>query len=184
MNITVKSASLASLKAAIEGTTRKLKSELRIAVNATAAKSKSILNKEIRTELALPAKAVNSLIAVKRKASGDNISSTVEVKKSKRPPITQFSHRQTKAGVSAKISKTRPRTVIKSGFKVAKWGGQVVVRTGKERGPLRTPRGPSPVGVLLKGKKLEPSLAQTEAELIKQVERRVRFITLKKTGAI
>lgn len=184
MNITVKQSSLDSLKAAIEGTTRKIKSELRIAINATATKSKSILNKEIRSELALPAKAVNSLIGIKRKASGDDISATVEVKKSKRPRITQFSHRQTKKGVSAKVSKSRPRTVIASAFKVNRWGGQVVLRKTKARGPLRTPRGPSPFGVLTKGKKLEPSLKQTEAELIKQVQRRIRFITLKKTGAI
>jgi CO dehydrogenase/acetyl-CoA synthase epsilon subunit len=57
MNVTVKQGSVASLKAALKDTTRKLQAELRIAVNATANKSKSIINKEIRSELATTAKA-------------------------------------------------------------------------------------------------------------------------------
>ncbi len=184
MRVSVKTGSLASLKQAIEGTSRTLKKELRVAVNATAKKSKSIINKEIRSELPASAKSINSLINVTRLASGDIISATVRVDKSKRLVINAFNNRQTKAGVTAKISKTRPRTLIRGAFKVNRWGGQVVVRKGKERGPLRTPKGPSPWGVLTKGKKLEPAKDQTQAELKKQIERRIKFITLKKTGAI
>ena len=172
------------LAKALEGTSRQLKKELQIAINATAAKSKSIINKEIRSELALPAKSVNSLISVSRKATADQLGATVRVKRSKRPNLNEFSNRQTKVGVSAKISKTKPRTVVPGAFKVDKWGGAVAVRRTKTRLPIRKPRGPSPVGVLLKGKKLDPAREQTKAELQKQIDRRIRFINLKKAGTI
>ena len=191
MNITVKQSSLDSLKAAIEGTTRKIKSELRVAINATAAKSKSILNKEIRSELAVTAKVVSSTIRTKRKSEGNDLSATVEVKKTARISLKEFGARQGKKGTSYKISKTKGRKTIsdafqgpKPGLMKASWKGNVFKRAGKARLPIVKLYGPSPFGVLTKGKKLEPSLKQTEAELVKQVQRRIRLITLKKTGAI
>ena len=55
---------------------------------------------------------------------------------------------------------------------------------GKSRLPIVKLHGASPFGVMTKGKKLGPSVEATQAELEKQIQRRVRFITLKKTGAI
>jgi len=191
MNITVTDGSIASLKAAIKDTTRKLKAELRVAVNATANKSKSIINKEIRSELATTAKAVSSTIRINRKASGDDISAEVEVKKTGRISLREFGARQGRSGTSYKISKTKGRKTIptafqgpKPGLMKASWRGHVFKRVGKARLPIVKLFGPSPFGVMTVGKKLDPSIEQTQAELQKQIERRVRFITLKKTGAI
>lgn len=191
MNVTVKQGSIQSLKAALEGTTRTLKKELRVAVNATAKKSKSIINKEIRKELAVTAKVVNPTIRVKRVASGDSLSASVQVDKTKRISLREFGARQTKAGTSYRVSKTRGRKTIpgafqgpKPGVMKASWRGHVFKRVGKTRLPIVKLFGPSPWGVMVKGDKLEPSKEQTREELQKQIERRVRFITLKKTGAI
>ena len=191
MNVIVKQGSVASLKAALKDTTRKLQAELRIAVNATANKSKSIINKEIRSELATTAKAVNSTIRVKSKAQGDSITATVEVKKTARISLREFGARQNKSGTSYRISKTQGRKTIpgafqgpKPGVMKASWRGHVFKRVGQARLPIVKLQGPSPWGVMTTGKKLGPAKDQTQAELEKQIERRVRFITLKKTGAI
>jgi hypothetical protein len=191
MNVTVKPGSVASLKQALKDTTRKLQAELRVAVNATANKSKSIINKEIRSELATTAKAVNQTIRVKSKAQVDNITATVEVKKTARISLREFGARQNKSGTSYRISKSQGRKTVKGGFQgpkpgvmKASWRGHTFKRVGQTRLPIVKLFGPSPWGVMTKGDKLGPSEEQIQAELSKQIERRVRFITLKKTGAI
>ena len=191
MNVTIKQSSLDSLISALKDTERKLKKELQVAVNATANKAKSIINKEIRSELATTATAINSTIRIKRKATNDLPSASVEVKKTARISLREFGARQTKVGVSAKISKTRGRKTYagafqgpKPGLMKASWRGHVFKRVGKSRLPIVKLHGASPFGVMTKGKKLGPSVEATQAELEKQIQRRVRFITLKKTGAI
>lgn len=191
MIVGVDSASVNSLKAALKDTTRKLKAELKIAVNATAKKSKSIINKEIRSELAVTAKVVAPTIRILTTATDANISATVEVKKTSRIPLRDFGARQTKAGVTFKTSKTRGRKTVQGAFQgpkpgvmKASWRGRVFKRVGKTRLPIVQLFGPSPFGVMTKGKKLGPSKEQTQAELEKQIQRRVRFITLKKAGTI
>lgn len=191
MNVTAKASSVASLQKALEGTSRKLKAEMRIAVNATANKSKSIINKEIRTELATSAKAINQTIRIKRKAAGNELSATVEVKKTGRISLREFNARQGRNGTSYKVSKTKGRKTIpeafqgpKPGVMKASWRGHVFKRVGKTRLPIVKLFGPSPWGVMTVGQKLGPSKEQTRAELEKQVQKRIRFITLKKSGAI
>lgn len=191
MNVTVKAASVASLKAAIKDTTRKLQAELRVAVNATANKSKSIINKQIRSELAVTAKVVNQTIRIKRKAAGSELSATVEVKKTARISLREFGARQGAKGTSYKISKTKGRKTIPDGFQgpkpgvwKASWRGHVFKRLGKSRLPIAKLYGPSPFGVMTVGNKLGPSKEETQAELEKQVQKRIRFVIKKKLGEI
>jgi hypothetical protein len=129
MNVTVKASSVASLKKALEGTSRKLKAEMRIAVNATANKSKSIINKEIRSELATSAKAISPTIRVKRKAAGDELSATVEVKKTGRISLREFGARQGKKGTSYKQA-----GVVMCSAELAKRGYQSSSYSGLVRG--------------------------------------------------
>lgn len=185
MRISVDSASAASLKAALKDTTRSIKKELRIAVNATAKKSKSITNKIIRSELAnVPAKAINFTMKVHLSENANDLSAVLELKKTDRISLRNFAARQTKAGVSYQISKTQGRKTVNGAFISRKLYGQVFVRTSKERLPILKLWGLSPWGVMVVGKKLGPSKKETQAELEKQIQRRVRFITLKKAGTI
>ena len=66
----------------------------------------------------------------------------------------------------------------------ASWRGNAFIRVGKTRLPIRKLLGPSPWGVFVVGKKIGPSAQQIEAELKKQIDRRIRFILLKQSGAI
>jgi len=185
MRISVDSASAASLREALKNTTRNIKKELRIAVNATAKKSKAITNKIIRSELAnVPAKTINFTMKVHLSEDVNDLSAVLELKKTERISLRNFGARQTKAGVSYQISKTKGRKTAKGAFISQKLYGQVFVRTSQASLPILKLWGLSPWGVMVVGKKLGPSKKETQAELEKQIQRRVRFITLKKSGAI
>jgi hypothetical protein len=183
MIVKIDSAQITRMKAAIEGTARKLRTELAIAVNQTAAKGKRIIAKEIGNELATAQKNIAKEISTGRKANAVDITSTVEVKKTSRIPLREFGARQTKKGVSFRVSKSKGRKTVAGAFQVprpglmnAKWRGRVFKRLGKSRLPITQLMGPSAWGVFVVGKKIGPSSEQVEAELKKNIDRRIKFI--------
>jgi hypothetical protein len=191
MIVTIDPGQISAMKKAIENTGRTLRKELAVACNATAAKSKSIIAKQIGNELAVPQKIIKTTISQSKKANESNITATVEVRKDRRISLKEFGARQTKAGVSYKISKTRGRKSIPGAFQGPRPGrinvktkGNVFKRVGKSRLPIVKLYGPSSWGVFVVGKKQGPSVTEIEAELKKQIDRRIRFIALKASGAI
>jgi len=70
------------------------------------------------------------------------------------------------------------------GANKASWRGNAFKRVGKSRLPIQIQKGPSPWGVFVKREMTKQVEATANAELKKQVERRIRFINLKKTGAV
>lgn len=191
MRVTVSEPKLAALKAALKNTQRNLQKELAVAVNATSRKSKSIINKEIRQELATTASAVSKTIAIRRTAKPGFPSAFVEVKKTARISLRDFGARQTKKGVTYRISKTQGRKTApgafqgpKPGAMKASWHGHVFKRVGKPRLPIVKLFGASPFGVFTKGKRSGPSAAETQKELEKQIDRRVRFVILEAQGKL
>lgn len=191
MRISIDPSQIARMKKAIDDTGRNLRKELAIACNQTANKSKSTIAKQIGRELATSQKNIRTTIRIVSKAKDSDIQAVVEVKKEKRISLKEFGARQTKTGVSYKISKSRGRKTIPGAFQGPKPGsinvktkGNVFKRVGKSRLPIVKLFGPSSWGVFVVGKKQGPSVAETEAELKKQIDRRIRFIELKASGAI
>ena len=178
------------LSRAIEGTTRKLQNEIKIAVNATAGKTKTAMSRRVRAELAAPAKSVNATLSVKKaKTPRDN--ARVTLKKEARLPLKAFKPNQTKKGVSYRISKSQGRKTIAGAFMGPRPGtkapglhGHVWKREDKSRLPIRKLYGVSPWGVFIKRAMKQPTKNEGRLELKKQIARRIRFITLKKRGAI
>ena len=182
---------IARLKAAVADTGRTLRKELAIAANAAARKGKSVVNKQIRTELVIKAKDLRPVIRTGRKANTEDISTSVSVSKTKRISLREFGARQTRKGVSYRASKTGGRKIAKGAFQGPRpglmkvsWRGHVFKRTGKSRLPIAKLHGPSAWGVFVVGKKMGTSAEVVQAELVKQVERRIRFVLLKKSGEI
>jgi hypothetical protein len=179
------------LKAAIDGTKKKLPRELKIAVNATAKKTRTMMSREVRKELATKAKAVNKTINIVSRATEISLSSTVRLSKTKRIPLRDFGARQTRQGVSYKISKSKGRGMVpgafqgpKPGVMNTKWRGRVFKRVGKSRLPIAQLFGPSPWGIFVKRQLRTPVVRDGNAELSKQIQRRVRFNLLKRQGLI
>lgn len=191
MKVTIDPRQIAAMKAAIENTGRKLRKELAIATNQTARKGKSIIAKEIGKELATAQKNIRTVIRLSKKASPTDATATVEVRKESRISLKEFGARQTKKGVSYKVSKTKGRKTVLGAFQGPKPGminvrtkGNVFKRVGKSRLPIVKLMGPSAWGVFVVGKKQGPSTQEIEAELKKNIDRRIRFIKLKASGAI
>jgi hypothetical protein len=191
VRITIDPGQIAAMKKAIEDTGRSLRKELAVACNATAAKGKSIIAKQIGKELATPQKNIRATISQSKKAKDTDISATLEVRKDRRISLKEFGARQTKAGVSYKISKSKGRKTVPGAFQGPKPGsinvrtkGNVFKRVGKSRLPIVKLMGPSSWGVFVVGKKQGPSVPEIEAELKKQIDRRIRFIALKASGTI
>lgn len=175
---------------------RKLPQELAVAVNATARKTKSVVAKEVTKELAVAQKVVKAQISQPRKARASSPIAEVQLRKSKRIPLRDFGARQNKKGVSYRISKSTGRRTIPGAFIVQSLGGHVFVRNGRfttasrgrnagrVREGISKRFGASPFGVYVKQGSSRPVAAATQAELVKQIERRIRFVTLKMTGEI
>lgn len=179
------------LEKALGDKAKRLPQEIAIAINATAKKTKTNMSRQVRGELTLPAKSINQTLAVTRKASKQSLSGQVRLSKTKRIPLRDYKARQTKKGVSYKISKSGPRKTIASAFQGPRpgkinpsWNGRVFIRKGKSRLPITQKFGPSPWGSYVK-KRMKPETKRaTKLELRKQVEKRIRFRILKSRGVI
>lgn len=193
VSATISRSQVRGLQKAIEGTKRNAKKEMAVAVNKTAKKGTGIINKEIRTELAVKKKSIDSVITVRRKADAKarDASALLQLKKSKRLALKEFGARQTKAGVSYKISKSKGRSMVPSGFMgprpgavAVKLNGHAFTRKTKKRNPIRKLWGPSPWGVFQVQRMRKPSVKEIRMELNKQMKRRINYIKLKKKGQI
>lgn len=172
----------------LKNVTDNLPKQLSIVVGKTGRRAESITAKDITKELAVKQKTVKKEIK-RRKTSKTSVE--MELKKSARIPLRDFGARQTRKGVSYRISKTSGRKVVhgafqgpKPGVRHGKWNGRVFKRVGKGRLPIVQLRGPSPWGVVVKRNRLAPITAQVNDELKKQIAERIRYLKLKKSGAI
>ena len=184
MRVTIDPRQIAGLKAAIENTGRSLRKELLIAVRSTAKKSEALIAKRLSKDLNLKQKVVKRAVRISATPSIMDLSATVEVRKDKRFNLTSFGAKENKQGVAYQTLKGGARKTAKGAFQIDRWGGRTFKRVGKQRGPLRNLRGPSPWGRFVVGGLMGPSAEETEAELKKQIDRRIRFIRLKSSGDI
>ena len=175
------------LQRALGDQAKRLPRELATAVNATAKATRRQMAKEVTKELAAPVKTVASTLSQPKKASASTLSAAVRLSKTKRISLKEFGARQTKAGVSAKISKSRGRTTIPGGFQGPKpgvmkvsWRGNAFKRVGKSRLPIVKLQGPSPWGVYVKRGATKASKDFAAAELEKQIQRRVRAVMVRR----
>ena len=164
--------------------------EIIIAVNATAKKTRTTMNREVRTELAVTAGSINKVLKIKR-ASKSRLGATVTLEKEDRLPLKDFKPRQTRAGVSYRISKRGGRKTAPDAFMgprpgviASKLRGHVYKRRGRARKPINMLHGASPWGVFMKRRLRIPTIADGEKELHKQLSKRIRFQQLKRTGQI
>lgn len=184
LTVSIDQSQIERLKQALGDKAKRIQQEVATAINATAKKVAREIAKEIKTELATTVKVIAAAIRHTRKANKAQLGATVTLAKTKRISLKEFGARQTKTGVSYRISKTEGRKSIRSAFVSNKLYGHVFARIGKSRLPIDKKHGPSPWGVFV-GKKLTPQIvAMAEVELKKQIEKRIRFRTLQQTGVI
>ena len=193
IGFTVQQRRVNELSKVLKGSDKKVRRQLAIAVNATSRKTQGGIAKEVAKELATAQKNIKKTITIKKKADGkDKVpSAVVSQTQTKRIPLRDFGARQTKKGTSYKVSKSRGRKTINGAFQGPKpgvmkssWRGRVFKRVGKSRLPIQQLFGASPWGVFVKNDIKKPIVKESKRELIKQIERRIRFMKLKESGAI
>lgn len=185
LQVSIPTSQFKQLEKAIVGLGTTLKKEASIAINATAKKLESFMAKEITSELAVAQKVVKSTIQFSRKANKDSLFAVIVLNKTRRIPLKEFKAKQTKKGVTYKISKTnKGRSIVAGGFIVERFSGNVFARRTKARGPIQSLKGPSPWGVFNKGDRKVRAIRFAREELGRQIQKRIRFLGLKRSGAI
>lgn len=144
--------------------------------------------KEVSKEIAVPQKLIKKRIKHTRLGGFDSV---VSLSKSARIGLRFFKAKQTKQGVTAKISRNQPaKTYVgafqgpKPGQMNVKWKGNAFQRRGKSRKPIAPIKGPSPWGVIVVGGKIQAVLRETDQELQRQLEKRLRYLELRKSGLL
>lgn len=172
------------------GYSARIPSQLAIAVNATGKKVVTRLSRDVRGELAMKARDVKKLIAQK-KAHKTNLASQVTLKHGSRPSLKRFSPRQTRKGVSYRVSKRGSRKLALGAFMGAKPGqlsvklrGHVYKRVTKKRKPITRLDGASAWAAVHKNRLKPPIIVFARKTLKKQIRRRARYLTLKRKGKI
>ena len=183
----IKGNGLNALANVLSETPKKLPRELASIANKVAKGHRKEIGKEIRKHVVMKSKAVLKYITQDKIATKEHISTNLFIRGNKRSPLKDFGAKQTKKGVSYRISKKHPRKTVNSAFgpKIPRLGNHVFLRKGKNRLPIRKLYGPSMLAVYLKNDLRVFSVNQLSDEMGKQVNRRVRAIIvnqIKKQG--
>ena len=186
ISIEIDTRDLEELERAAKAAKKSLPREVSIAVNKTAKQAQGQISREIRKELNAPKKAVDKSLSIPKKATKQKTGAVVRLAATKRIPLRDFGARQTRAGVSYRISKGDGRKTVHGAFQgpkpgavFARFGGHVFKRRGRQRLPIQKLLGVSPWGVFTKRNLFKPVNLYTDQALRKQLERRIRLNVLR-----
>jgi hypothetical protein len=178
----VEARGMKNLLSGLQNASDNLPKELNIALGLAANKVKSLVAKEINRELNVKQKVIKK--QVERKLDRNKVTASVIVKKSSRIPLKEFQAKQDRQGVKAKISKRRGQKLYKSAFIIGKFGDHVFHRPNNGR-RISKLKGPSPYGIVKNNDTVTGIIVDaSRQEVLHQIERRVRFLNLKKTGGL
>lgn len=157
-----------------------IQKEMVIAVNRTAKFEKKQIAKRVSKEVAIKQKDAKKVIDV-RKAQRGRPTAEVNLHKTNRLPLKRFGARQTKSGVSYRISKKGGRQKISNAFgpNIGRLGNHVFVRVSKKRKPIRKLYGVSVAGVYGKHNMIVASKKGLSERLEYELNRRVRAINVR-----
>jgi hypothetical protein len=182
---------LARLTKAVGDAKKSLPKEISAAINATSTKTRLDIGRDIRKQVNIKKPAVDSVLKLVKQSTAQTLSAQVSLNRSKRLALREFGARQNKAGVSYKINRQGKRGTVQGAFQgprpgvmKASWRGRVFKRVGKERLPIVQLFGPSPWGVFMKKKMAPDQRKAIEAELAKQIERRINLNVLRANGLV
>ena len=194
--IDIDPAQLRELESTLQGSLKMLPRQVSTAINKTRTRAASIMAKSVVKELAVKQRAVKDVIDQGQRSTPKTLRSKLTLMAGERLPLKEFKPRQTRRGVTYKISKTKGRKTVKGGFIVNSLGSHVFarsgpkrrVRSGRNKGLMKQPiykkYGVSPWGVYVK-QDVDPDVRrQINEELRKQIAERIRFLRLKQQGQI
>ena len=182
---------LKKLREATGKAKKKFGKELAAAINAVSKKTKLEVGRDIRKTIAIKKDEAEKPLSIRAKASEHSMTSVVSLKKTKRLGLRHFGARQTKKGVSFRISKTGSRGFVAGAFQgprpgvmKSSWKGNAFKRVGQSRLPIVMLKGVSAYGAYAKNELSGPQVETIKAELTKQMERRIKLNILRAEGLV
>jgi hypothetical protein len=170
---------------------KNMKKELAAAINAVSKKTKLEMGRAIRNTVAMKKDESEKPLSIRANASESSLQAVVSLKKTPRLGLRHFGARQDKRGVTYKIAKQGGRSRANSAFSGPKpgvvklsWKGNAFKRTGKNRLPIVQIKGVSAYGAYVKNELAAPQAKAVEAELTKQIERRINLNVLRASGLV
>ena len=191
ISIEIDAKQLKALQKAVERSGKKFAKELAGAINAVSKKTKLQIGRDIRATVAMPKAEAEKPLSIRGTATEQNLSATVTLKKTKRLGLRHFGARQDKRGVSYKIDKQCGRKRVQGAFQGPKpgvqkmsWKGNAFKRVGASRLPIVMLKGVSAYGAYAKNELSGPQVEAINAELTKQMERRIKLNILRAEGLV
>ena len=191
MAIEINAEQLKRLSHAAIGAKKSLTKELAAAINAVSKKTKLEMGREIRATVNLKKDEAEKPLSIRAAASPQSLQAVVSLKKTPRLGLRHFGARQDKRGVSFKISKRGGRGRVDGAFMGPKpgavktsWRGNAFKRVGSGRLPIIQIKGVSAFGAYVKNNLAGPQVEAVNAELTKQIERRINLNVLRANGLV
>lgn len=191
IGIEVDAKQLRRLKEAVGKARKSLPRELAAAVNSVAKKTRLSIGREIRKTVNLKKDQAERPIKITQTATAEVPTAKVSLAKEVRLGLQHFGARHDKKGVSYKIAKQGGRKRVDGAFMGPRPGvpaprlnGGVFRRVGKERLPIVKLKGVSPYGAYAKNDLSEAEVKAINAELSKQMERRINLNILRANGLV
>jgi hypothetical protein len=191
ISIEIDAKQLKALQKAVERSGKKFAKELAGAINAVSKKTKLQIGRDIRATVAIPKAEAEKPLSIRGTATEQNLSATVTLKKTKRLGLRHFGARQDKRGVSYKIDKQGGRKRVQGAFQGPRpgvqkmsWKGNAFKRVGASRLPIVMLKGVSAYGAYAKNELSGPQVEAINAELTKQMERRIKLNILRAEGLV
>lgn len=137
---TIKKAQVDALIALLGDTSSKIKKELRIAINQTAKKERLEIGRVVRQHMAFSKTGVEKEIKVKRQASEESLTASVEVQRGRRISLKELGVRKAGNGISYKTAPKQKRarlgppdanTFIWRGHGFKRFGSKVLPSKGR-----------------------------------------------------
>jgi len=191
LEMSIRRGQIRELNELLDGKEKRLQRELAIAVRKTAKKTATNSAGEVYQRLNATKKRIKSKIKVDVKAKVDNPSARITLEHEKRLPLRDFKARHIKAGVSYRVRRGGKMGRVsggfmgpRPGFMATKLKGHAYKRKGRARYPIAMLHGASPWGVFKKNRLKPPVSKVAKGDLTKEINNRIRFLRLKKSGAI
>jgi hypothetical protein len=185
MKIDIDSQSLAAVRKTIESLGANIKRELNVAVNKTASQVKIKAARKLKSVIPVPVKVLKKAIAVSKKSDVANLTSEILMIEGYPIPLRYFGAKQTKKGVTHKrAGAEKSRGVLPHAFIVNRYRGNIYERSSKPRGPLTQQKGPAPSEYYQSAGVTDLALDTARDQLPKQINERIRFLTLKAKGQL
>lgn len=203
MSVEINKDQLERLATASAKAGKKMKKELVAAINQVSKKTKLEMGRGIRNTVNIKKDESEKPLSIRASATEQSLAAIVQLKKTGRLGLRHFGAKQDKRGVTYKINKKGGRSRINGAFMGPKpgvikisWKGNVFMREGgavkmtkgRHKGRMRQQivqkRGVSAWGAYVKNNLAGPQAKAVEAELLKQIERRINLNVLRASGLV